>query len=136
LLTNLMRDALHVEPKVHVFKKRSLISIDVVMDLGRGKCCWPAARQVGENDEVKEAANEGATNEEAGGFAEQDERPNWMYDHTVCYFQYLSTRNNLDPHLQIDPFPGREADYPPYGYTGHMPFGYKYCFSPAPGGSE
>ncbi|GKC05383.1 hypothetical protein Tco_0996993, partial [Tanacetum coccineum] len=33
----------------------------------------------------------------------------------------MSTRDNLEPHLQIDPFPGFEADYPPYGYHGHMP---------------
>ncbi|GKE23386.1 hypothetical protein Tco_1434898 [Tanacetum coccineum] len=49
---------------------------------------------------------------------QQDERAHWMYDHTVCQFQYLSTRDNLNPHLQIDPFPGYEADYPPYGYHG------------------
>ncbi|GKA48128.1 hypothetical protein Tco_0741086 [Tanacetum coccineum] len=49
-----------------------------------------------------------------------------MYDHTVREFQYLSTRDNLEPQLQIDPFPGREADYHPYGYHGHMPPGYAY----------
>ncbi|GKF51551.1 hypothetical protein Tco_0148018 [Tanacetum coccineum] len=57
---------------------------------------------------------------------QQEERANWMYDHTICQFQYMSTRDDLDPHLQIDPFPRREADYPPYGYTGHMPPGYEY----------
>ncbi|GJW28634.1 hypothetical protein Tco_0045509 [Tanacetum coccineum] len=56
---------------------------------------------------------------------QQEERANWMYDHTICQFQYMSTHDNLDPHLRIDPFPGREADYPPYGYTGHMPPGYE-----------
>ncbi|GJW33048.1 hypothetical protein Tco_0053080 [Tanacetum coccineum] len=87
LLTNLMVDALSVEPRAHV----------------------------GEEDEVEEAANE-----EAGGSAE-----------------YLSTCENLDPHLQIDPFPRREADYPPYGYTNHMPLGYEYQFGPTPpGGSD
>ncbi|GKC53287.1 hypothetical protein Tco_1076032 [Tanacetum coccineum] len=129
LLTNIMRDALHVEPKAHVFKKRSLIAMDVMMDLGRGACCWPTTRQVGEDVEVKEAANEGAANEEASGSAEVYQnmsRGDWQ-------FQYLSTRDNLDPHLQIDPFPRREADYPPYGYTGHMPAGYEYQSGPAPG---
>ncbi|GJV86883.1 hypothetical protein Tco_1530821 [Tanacetum coccineum] len=84
LLTNLMVDALSVEPRAHVR----------------------------EEDEVEEVANE-----EAGGSA-----------------KYLSTRENLDPHLQIDPFPGREADYPPYGYTNHMPPGYEYQFGPTPPG--
>ncbi|GKB93476.1 zinc finger, CCHC-type containing protein, partial [Tanacetum coccineum] len=135
LLTNVMRDALHVEPKAHVFKKRSLIAMDVVMDIGGGACCWPATRQDGENDEVEEAANEGVANEEVGGsvkvyrnmsqcdwqvrqarwmdqqdthlgrldtwMGQQDERANWMYDHTVRQFRYMSTRDNLDPHLQI-----------------------------------
>ncbi|GJZ63116.1 hypothetical protein Tco_0619537 [Tanacetum coccineum] len=32
----------------------------------------------------------------------------------------MSARDNLEPYLQIDPFPGFEADYPPYGYHGHM----------------
>ena len=65
---------------------------------------------------------------------QQDERANWMYDHIVRQFQYLSTRENLDPHLQIDPFPGREEDYPPYGYTGHMPPGNEYRPDPPSGG--
>ncbi|GKF45088.1 hypothetical protein Tco_0131640, partial [Tanacetum coccineum] len=30
---------------------------------------------------------------------QQDQRASWMYDHTVRQFQYLSTRNNLKPHL-------------------------------------
>ncbi|GKB36835.1 hypothetical protein Tco_0881777 [Tanacetum coccineum] len=60
LLTNAMVDALSVEPRAYVFNKRSLISIAVVMDLGRGTCCWPTTRQVREEDEVEEAAKEGA----------------------------------------------------------------------------
>ena len=65
---------------------------------------------------------------------QQDERANWMYNYTVRQFQYLSTRDNLDPHLQIDLFPGREDDYPSYGYTGHMPPGYEYRPDPPSGG--
>nr|GEX21253.1 hypothetical protein [Tanacetum cinerariifolium] len=65
LLTSVMVDALSVEPKVHIFKKKSLIAMNVLMDLGRGVCCWPATRQVGKDDEVEETANE-----EAGGSAE------------------------------------------------------------------
>jgi hypothetical protein len=61
-----------------------------------------------------------------------DQRFDWMYDHTIRQMQHLSTRNQLEPHLQIDPFPGREADYPPYGYTGHIPPGYDYRFGPPP----
>ncbi|GJX35805.1 hypothetical protein Tco_0247362 [Tanacetum coccineum] len=30
---------------------------------------------------------------------QQDERAHWMYDHTIRQFQYMSTRDNLDPHL-------------------------------------
>ncbi|GKD67332.1 hypothetical protein Tco_1309440 [Tanacetum coccineum] len=48
----------------------------------------------------------------------------------------MSTRGNLDPHLQIDPFPGREADYPPFGYTGHMPTSYDYRYGTTPDGSS
>ncbi|GKB93245.1 hypothetical protein Tco_0979382 [Tanacetum coccineum] len=61
LLTNAMVNALSVKPQVHVFKK----AMGVVMDLGRGTCCWPATRQVGEDDEAEEAVGE-----EAGGSAD------------------------------------------------------------------
>ncbi|GKD43636.1 hypothetical protein Tco_1268281 [Tanacetum coccineum] len=67
---------------------------------------------------------------------QQDERAHWMYDHTVCQFQHISTRDNLEPHLQIDPFPRFEADYPPYGYQGHMPPGYTYRPYPPQDGSS
>ncbi|GJX22398.1 hypothetical protein Tco_0226843 [Tanacetum coccineum] len=72
LLTNAMRDALHVEPKAHVFNKRSLIAMNFVMDLGRGTSCWPATREVGEDDEVKEV-----TNVEAGGSAKVYQNISW-----------------------------------------------------------
>ena len=58
--------------------------------------------------------------------ATTDQRFDWMYDHTIRQMQHLSTRDHLEPHLQIDPFPGRESDYPPYGYFGHLPPGYEY----------
>ena len=61
-----------------------------------------------------------------------DERFDWMYDHTVRQMQHLSMRDQLDPHLQIDPFPGREQDYPPYGYYGHLPPNYDYRQGPPP----
>ncbi|GKG18771.1 hypothetical protein Tco_0373069 [Tanacetum coccineum] len=111
--------------------------MNVLMDLGRGTCCWPATRQVGEDDEVEEAGNE-----KVGGFDEvyrnmsREEQADWMYDHIVRHFQYLSTHDNLDPHLQINPFPGREADYPPYNYHGYMPPGYEYHPDPSYDGSS
>ncbi|GJZ98883.1 hypothetical protein Tco_0671336 [Tanacetum coccineum] len=39
-------------------------------------------------------------------------------------------------HLQIDPFPGREANYPPFGYTRPMPPGYDYRYDTAPDASS
>nr|GEY45103.1 hypothetical protein [Tanacetum cinerariifolium] len=65
LWTNLMVDALSVEPHAHVFRKKSLILMGIMMDLGGRTCCWPATHQFGEDDVVEEA-----TNEEAGGSAE------------------------------------------------------------------
>nr|GEV94210.1 zinc finger, CCHC-type [Tanacetum cinerariifolium] len=65
---------------------------------------------------------------------QHDQQANWIYDHTICQFQHLSARDNLDPHLQIDPFQRREADYIPYGYTGPMPDGYEYRFHTTPDG--
>ncbi|GJX44221.1 hypothetical protein Tco_0260897 [Tanacetum coccineum] len=95
---------------------------------------------VREDEEVEEAANE-----EAGGSAEVYQnmsRGDWKIRQArrmdqqdeLRHFQYLSTHDNLDPHLQIDPFPRHEADYPLYGYTGRMPPGYEYQFGPAPPG--
>ncbi|GJZ30889.1 hypothetical protein Tco_0575936 [Tanacetum coccineum] len=175
LLTNDFRNALCIKPPPHVFKKKSLITMDVIMELQNRMCDWPTVRAIEEeedkdDDKGDKAAGVGVGHEEAGGstaiycnmsqgdwqvrqarwmdqqykqwgrlntwMGQQDERANWMYDHTVRQFQYMSIRDNLDPRLQIDPFLGREADYPPYGYTGHMPPGYEYRFGPAPGGSE
>ncbi|GJY89135.1 hypothetical protein Tco_0503763 [Tanacetum coccineum] len=91
---------------------------------------WLAKYLRSEDNEAEEDAGGEAANEGAGGFAEMyrnmsqgdwKAQANWMYDHIVCEFQYLSTRDNLDPYLQIDPFPSREADYPPFGYHGYMP---------------
>ncbi|GKA46973.1 hypothetical protein Tco_0739856 [Tanacetum coccineum] len=50
--------------------------------------------------------------------------------------QYLFMHDHLRPHMQIDPFPGRERDYPPIGYTKHMPLGYEYRYDIAPNGSS
>ncbi|GJV10286.1 hypothetical protein Tco_1351827 [Tanacetum coccineum] len=139
LLTNEMRDALSIEPPPHVFKKKSLIAMGVIMELQNRICVWPETRAMEEEEEAEEEAEGEATNEEAGGSAkmgQQEAQANWMYDHTVREFQYLSTRDNLEPHLQIDPFLGREADYPPYGYHRHMPPGYAYRPDPSHDGSS
>nr|GEU82476.1 hypothetical protein [Tanacetum cinerariifolium] len=120
LLGGEMFEALSVEPGAWVFPKKSLISTGVVMKLDRGNYVWPVIRGVGDN-----------------GDDEEDEE---VRDHARKYmdmssqFQYLFTRENLELHLQIDPFPGREADYPSYGYMGHMPISYECCFHTAPNG--
>nr|GEZ16599.1 hypothetical protein [Tanacetum cinerariifolium] len=62
LLTNEMMGALSVEPFPHVFKKKSLISMGVVMELHNRACFWPVGREVEEEDEEDNEANE-----EAGG---------------------------------------------------------------------
>ncbi|GJR48253.1 hypothetical protein Tco_1316356 [Tanacetum coccineum] len=122
-------------PPPYVFKKKSLIAMSVIMELQNGICIWLTTPAV-EEDEAEEEAEGEVANTRASGSAEmyrnmsqgdwQETQANWMYDHTVREFQYLSTRDNLEPQLQIDPFPGREADYHPYGYHGHMPPGYAY----------
>ncbi|GJR71535.1 hypothetical protein Tco_0083900 [Tanacetum coccineum] len=116
----------------------------VMMELHQGECFWPATREVareGGGDD-KEGDGEGG-NEGVGGFAEvyrnmsADQRANWMYDHTVRQFQYVSTRDNLEPHLQIDPFLGFEADYPPLtGYQGSLSHSYTYRPLPPQDGSS
>ncbi|GKB31300.1 hypothetical protein Tco_0870701 [Tanacetum coccineum] len=97
----------------------------IIMELNGGACYWHVTREVREDDEVNEEVEEGA----GGSFDvyRNMSRGDW---------HYLSTRDNLDPHLQIDLFPESEVDYPPYGYTGPMPPGYDYRYGPAPGGSN
>ncbi|GJZ24528.1 hypothetical protein Tco_0561987 [Tanacetum coccineum] len=73
---------------------------------------------------------DGDLDDQAGGAV------HWVYDHIIHNFQYFSHHDNLDPHLQIDPFPGLEADYPPYGYIGPVPSGYDYRYGNAPDGSS
>ncbi|GJW36430.1 hypothetical protein Tco_0059350 [Tanacetum coccineum] len=115
LLSSAMVDALSVEPRAHTFIKKSLVTIEIVMELDGGTCCWPTTRGIGEGDEVKEEG-EGF----AGAYKDMSQG-DW---------------DNLDPHPQIDPFPGHQADYPSLGYTGHMPTGYDYHYGTAPDGSN
>ncbi|GKE14618.1 hypothetical protein Tco_1422195 [Tanacetum coccineum] len=71
LLTNEMMGALSVEPSPHVFKKKSLISIRVIMKLHNGGCFWPIAREaMQEDDEGDEEAGGGVGHEGAGGSAD------------------------------------------------------------------
>ncbi|GKF88754.1 hypothetical protein Tco_0262717, partial [Tanacetum coccineum] len=80
---------------------------EIVMELAGGGCHWPATRPtqpLEEDDKDEEAA------------------------------EYLSTRDHLETHLQIDPFPGRETNYPPIGYTKPMPPSYDYRYDTAPDG--
>ncbi|GJY97975.1 hypothetical protein Tco_0514885 [Tanacetum coccineum] len=63
-------DALSDKPLPHVFKKKSLIAMGVVMELHNGACFWPATREVEEDDEAEEADEGEATNEGAGGSAD------------------------------------------------------------------
>ncbi|GKF66108.1 hypothetical protein Tco_0192625 [Tanacetum coccineum] len=65
LLTNEWRSAITVEPQPHVFKKKSLIAMGVVMKLYGGVCVWPGA--MAEEEEDDEADDEG--DEGAGGDA-------------------------------------------------------------------
>ncbi|GKE61049.1 hypothetical protein Tco_1511416, partial [Tanacetum coccineum] len=74
LLTNEIMGALSVEPSPHVFKKKSLISMGVVMKLHNEGCFWPATREVAEEDEEDDEGDEeaggGAGHEGAGGSAD------------------------------------------------------------------
>ncbi|GJU84184.1 hypothetical protein Tco_1291730 [Tanacetum coccineum] len=88
-----------------------------------GQCHWPATlpAQLFEEDDKDEEAVEA----EAGGSSDAYQsmsRGDW---------QVLQ-----EPHLQIDPFPSRETDYPLYGYTGPLPPGYDYRYSTSPDSSS
>nr|GEU29595.1 hypothetical protein [Tanacetum cinerariifolium] len=68
LLTNELRDALSIEPSPHVFKKKSLISMGVIMELQNGMCVWPAPRAVEEKEKAEEEAEGDEGHDGAGGF--------------------------------------------------------------------
>nr|GEW85576.1 putative retrotransposon Orf1 [Tanacetum cinerariifolium] len=138
LFTNKLRDALSSEHPPHVFKKKSLISMSVIMKLQMGYAFGLQHERSRRRMKPRKRLEGTRVMKglEVPSTWQQDEGANWMYAHTVRQFQHMSTCDNLDPHLQIDPFPGHEANYPPYGYTGHMPPGYEYRFGPAPGSSK
>ncbi|GJZ40983.1 hypothetical protein Tco_0587869 [Tanacetum coccineum] len=71
LLTNEMMGALSVEASPYVFKKKSLISMGVVMELHNGGCFWPVAREaMEEDDKGNEAVGGDAGHERAEGSAD------------------------------------------------------------------
>ncbi|GJV13324.1 hypothetical protein Tco_1354865 [Tanacetum coccineum] len=108
-----------VRDKSVIFRgmKTSLVKMEVIMELYEGECCWPATRGVMDEGEGDDEEGDGkGGNKGVGGSTDiyhdmsqgdwqQDERAHWMYDHTVRQFQHMSTYDNLEPHLQIDPFP-------------------------------
>ncbi|GKD20398.1 hypothetical protein Tco_1222101, partial [Tanacetum coccineum] len=126
LLTEEMVSVLNREPPSHVYRKKSLVKMEVIMELHEGECCWPITRGVVEEDKGDDEEGDGeGGNEGAGGSAD-------IYRNmSTGDWQHMSTLENLEPHLQIDPFPEFEADYPPYGHNRHMPPGYTYHPDPS-----
>ncbi|GJR04614.1 hypothetical protein Tco_0527598 [Tanacetum coccineum] len=74
VLTSEMMNVLSVEPPPHVFKKKSLIAMRVIIDLHNRGCYWPATWEavVEEEDEGDDEGNEAAGGNEMGqGLAER-----------------------------------------------------------------
>nr|GEU36119.1 retrovirus-related Pol polyprotein from transposon TNT 1-94 [Tanacetum cinerariifolium] len=71
LLTNEWRSALSVEPQPHVFKKKLLIAMGVIINLNRGMCVWPRVVAMEEEDDEGDDDGVGGEvgREEAGGSA-------------------------------------------------------------------
>ncbi|GKC95629.1 hypothetical protein Tco_1161071 [Tanacetum coccineum] len=66
LLTDEWRSTLSVEPQPHVFKKKSLIAMGVIMRLYGWMCVWPKSM-------AEEEEDDGGDDEGAGGDAGQGE---------------------------------------------------------------
>ncbi|GJV50889.1 hypothetical protein Tco_1446630 [Tanacetum coccineum] len=66
-----MVSVLNNEPSPHVYKKKSLVMMGVIMELHEGECFWPATTGVVEEDEGDddEGDREGR-NEGSGGSAD------------------------------------------------------------------
>nr|GEV79819.1 putative retrotransposon Orf1 [Tanacetum cinerariifolium] len=116
LLTNELIGALSVEPSSYVFKKKSLISMGVVIEIDNEGCFWPAAREVvEEDDEGDEVAGGDASHEGVRGSTDiyrNMSQGDWQVRQARWMDQY-------------------EADYPPVGYQGYMPPGYEYHPGPS-----
>ncbi|GJZ13715.1 hypothetical protein Tco_0548945 [Tanacetum coccineum] len=77
-----MRDMLSVEPLLHVFKKKSLIAMGVIMELYNEVCVWPVIRVVEEDNEAEEEVGGEAANKGVGGSAKMYLNMNqgdWLY---------------------------------------------------------
>ncbi|GKD43637.1 hypothetical protein Tco_1268282 [Tanacetum coccineum] len=59
LLTNEMVSVLNREPPPHVYRKTSLVKMEVIMELHKGECCWTATRGVVEEGDDEEGDGEG-----------------------------------------------------------------------------
>ncbi|GJR39800.1 hypothetical protein Tco_1215484 [Tanacetum coccineum] len=70
LLTDKLRDAFSIEPPPHVFKKKSLIAMGVLIELQNAICVWPAPRVVEEEEEADEEAEGDTGHEGVGGSAD------------------------------------------------------------------
>ncbi|GJV92461.1 zinc finger, CCHC-type containing protein [Tanacetum coccineum] len=60
LLSGAMVDALSVESRACTFIKKSLVTMEIVMELDGGTCCWPATRRIKEGNEMKEEVEDPA----------------------------------------------------------------------------
>ncbi|GJU37524.1 hypothetical protein Tco_1185878 [Tanacetum coccineum] len=66
-----VRDKAMIIPPPHVYRKKSLVKMGVIMKLHEGVCCWPATREVvEENKGDDEEGNEEGGNEGVGGSAD------------------------------------------------------------------
>ncbi|GJR42983.1 hypothetical protein Tco_1311086 [Tanacetum coccineum] len=59
LLTEEMISVLNHEPPPHIYRKKSLVKMGVIMELHEGECCWPATRGVVEEDEGDDEDGDG-----------------------------------------------------------------------------
>ncbi|GJU61718.1 hypothetical protein Tco_1243553 [Tanacetum coccineum] len=73
-------------------------SVDMYRNMSQGDCQVCQARWMDQQDEKCGRINT--------WMGQQDERAHWMYDHNVRQFQYLSTRDNLDPTSRLPRFQG------------------------------
>nr|GEX38516.1 hypothetical protein [Tanacetum cinerariifolium] len=60
ILTKELMDILSVVPRAYTFKKKSLITMEIVIELDGGRCYWLVMRQVRKEDKVEETPEEGA----------------------------------------------------------------------------
>nr|GEU30525.1 hypothetical protein [Tanacetum cinerariifolium] len=71
LLTKQMVNVLNREPHPHVYRKKSLVKMGVIMELHEGECCWPVTKRVVKDDEGDdEAGDREGGNKGAGGSAD------------------------------------------------------------------